>query len=449
MLAHRLALLDRIFDDPTLDPALADLHHQAYYRAYVDWSVVNYVEGHLELGSRCLNQALHYAPLQSIDIEKLVRASALLHYDSAPEVPDPVRFAGDLFKSIHPTAQESRPRQKLLGQFNAELAFRDYESGALSQVWRHALRAVIHEPSWLRNRGLARIALEGFVGPKVFDWMRSRRYSVSASFLDMAAETTSIFISPHLDDVVLSCGGTLAHLVQRKADVVLVTVVTADLAPDVQLPPLARKWHEELGLGNQPFMTRRQEDKATVEHLGIGYRWLGFLDAVYRYPELLQWDEGAPARFDPMADPIFESVRDALLQIIDEHPGATVFVPLGVGRHRDHLLVHQALEEARGMTSAASAYHYYEDYPYAAEVDPQTRLAELGWQAKPFSIDIADVLQERVRLITMHASQMRSLFGDSDSVCGQVMAYATRVGAKGSPRERFWSPAEAAAGNRL
>jgi LmbE family N-acetylglucosaminyl deacetylase len=257
--------------------------------------------------------------------------------------------------------------------------------------------------------------------------------------LETAAQATSIFISPHLDDVVLSCGGTLAHLARRRAEVILVTVFTADSANEAQLSPLARQLHQEWNEDSHPFRLRRQEDRAVAERLGIKYRWLGFLDAIYRDPDLQDSGELFLTEFDPRSDPCFEPVRDAIWQLVNEHPGAIVFAPLGLGHHRDHLLVHHVLQDVKAMTSAASEYYYYEDYPYAAKADLRARLAELDWEAKPLSIDIADTFQERVRLITMHASQLSILFDDPDSVYERVMAYATRVGTKGKPRERFWS----------
>lgn len=443
MLANRVAILDRLFNVPTLERDLANVRHQAYHNAYIEFARDYYALGNFERGARCLNKALQHGPMSSDDLTSL--ADTMAHYALAPEVDAPFKFVRDLFEPIHSTAQVRRLRSKVLGSVNATLAFRHHQAGELSRVWRHALRAVAHDWQLWRNRGLMRIGLESLLGQDLVDRLRSRWAPDSPQLLDVAAETTGIFISPHLDDVVLSCGGTLAHLAQRRAKVILVTVFTADRRLGAPLSPLAQQLHQAWGEENLPFELRRQEDKRTADYLGIECRWLDFADAIYRYPELRNSDELFLRQFDPRADPCLELIRDAIWQLINDHSGAVVFAPLGLGYHRDHLVVHQALEEISGMTSAASAYYYYEDYPYAAKNDLHLRLAELDWEAEALTIDIADTLQERVRLIQMHASQLSTVFDDPARVHAEVMAYASRVGTQGKPRERFW---QARAGSR-
>ena len=439
MLSHRLAILDRFFDDPALETALTNVRQDAYYKAYYHWAVRNYRAGHFDLGAECLNGALRYAPLLAEDMGALVEMSVITHHASTPaKARDPLEFGKELFQAIEPTPQQPRLRQEMLGQLCFNLAFRSYREGDLKQVRRYALGAVTYNPAWLRNRGLVRIALEGMIGPGLFDWLRSRQHPLSTELLETAAKTTSIFISPHFDDVVLSCGGALAHLAQRQAEAILVTVFTAEASDDLVLSPAARQVHLAWGEKDNPYEMRRQEDKATVDYLGIEHRWLDFLDAVYRDPDL-KFNEVLSPAYDPRSDPCFEVIRDAFLQLINEHPGAVVFAPLGLGYHRDHLLVFEALEAVKHLASAGCQVYYYEDYPYVVRADLQSRLAQLDWEAESHSVDISETLQDRIDLIKMHASQMNSLFGGPEGVAEQVTDYATRLGTQGRPRERFWS----------
>jgi LmbE family N-acetylglucosaminyl deacetylase len=367
-------------------------------------------------------------------------SETMTSYALAPEVKDPLKFARDLFKSIRLTAKVRRMRRKVLGQVNAELAFRHRQAGGSNQVWRHALKAVIQDPTWLKNRGLVRIGLEGGLDAVLGGQILSRR-TLSYNFLNRVSKTTCIVISPHFDDAALSCGGTLAHLARRRADILLVTVFTADLAEGTPIPPLAREFHKfTTGDEKYPFKRRGLEELEVVRHLEAKYRWLDFLDGIYRYPEMKAWAEQFRSDFEPRTDACFEPVRDALLQIISEHPSATVFAPLGLGYHRDHLIVHQALEDIKNMTSTVDSYYYYEDFPYAASADLQTRLGQLNWPAQPVAVDIGATLAERVHLIERYTSQRLVLFGDNGKVYEQVESYATRVGAGDKPQERFWSP---------
>ena len=438
MLENRLAILDRLFDDPELVVSLSDVRHQAYYQTFLYFALVFYSIGQLEQGTDCLDKAVEYAPLQSRDLIKV--SESIAHpYVTDPEVKDPIQSVLSLFEAIHFTPEVRRLRHRVLGQVYAALAFRQHQAGTRGHVWRYALSAVIHDPSWLRNRGLARIALEGFVGPRILDWVRSRRLPDSAELLETASKTTIIFVSPHFDDVVLSCGGMLAHLARRRADILLVTVFTADLPDGMQVPPLAWELHEQWGEKKRPHWMRGSEEKKIAEHLGARYLWLDVLDAMYRYPTMQDWQEQFRSDFDPRTDPIFRVVRDRLLKVIEEHHGATVFAPLGLGYHRDHLIVHEVLEDIERRIPAANQYYYYEDYPYADGADLQQRLEQLPWPARASTIDIAETLEERVRLIEMYPSQLNMLFGGPDNVDKAVRAYATRVGVNGQPRERLWS----------
>jgi LmbE family N-acetylglucosaminyl deacetylase len=246
-----------------------------------------------------------------------------------------------------------------------------------------------------------------------------------------------VFISPHFDDVVLSCGGTLTQLSQHEATSLLVTVFTADHTDRALLSPLARQMHALWGGAQKPFALRKNEDKATADHLGLEYCWLEFQDVIYRYPTLRD-DEVLDPRFDPRGDACFEPVRTALLHLLNEHPRAVIFAPLGLGYHRDHLIVHEAVKDAAKMATTSCTLIFYEDFPYAASADLKRRHSEISLKLEPWVVDISTTLSERVRLTQMHVSQMSMLFGEAANAEREIRAYAHRVGTGGNPRERFW-----------
>ena len=460
MLGHRVALLDRLFNDPKLETTLAGVRKQAYYNAYMEATLDYCGLGHFNKGAECLHEALRHLPQRFDDWNDLttncvdglfnLRMQARRSSDDLinriaqialkVEGDSPVRFVHELFRSIQPMPQVNRLRRRALGRVNADLAFSYYQAGTFGRAWRHALSAVIHDRSWLHNRSLARTGLDSLLGPNLVDWIRSSRIFITNYRLEKIAKTPCLFISPHFDDIALSCGGTLAHLAQRKADILLVTVFTADLPTGMQIPSLAMELHKQWGGDNAPFKLRSLEEQSVAKHLGAKYHWLDFLDGMYRYQDMKDWQEQFNPDFQPKSDPCFEPVRKALLQIIQEHPGATVFAPLGLGHHRDHLIVHQAVNSIRAMTSTTTTYFYYEDYPYAAKADLQARLAQLEWATRSLTIEIGATLPERVRLIEMYTSQVEMLFGEARNIYTRVHDYATHVGTKGYPRERFWFP---------
>lgn len=439
MLASRLTILNRLFNTPALEMILSEnIRHQAYHNAYLEFAHDYFTLGDFEQGFQCLNNALQYAPLHSDNLIKI--AEKIIPYAFAPEIEDPIKFTDNLLEALPSTRQVTQLHRKMLGNVNAGLAFRYYRAGKLNHVWRHAVKAILQDPSLSSNRGLLRIAFEGLAGPSVVDKFRSwQQHSRSKKLLRTAAQTTCIFISPHFDDAVLSCGGILTQLARLGADVTLVTVFSAEPINKVPLSPLAQQLHKQWGERTNPYAIRHQEERAVAEYLDIKTRWLDFYDAIYRDSTLVNTSELCLVEFDTKSDPCYEPVRDALLQLINVHPGAVVFAPLGLGHHRDHLVVYQAIESVKATTSAVSSYYYYEDYPYAATANLKARLAELNWKAEPLVIDIKETVEERVRLINMYQSQLSILFENPDCVYDEVIAYATRVGTKDKPRERFWS----------
>ena len=91
-----------------------------------------------------------------------------------------------------------------------------------------------------------------------------------------------LFISPHLDDVALSCGGYVRHLTSAGELVSVLTVFTADPPAGTTLSWFARRNQSAWRLSDAPFAARRGEDAAAMQLLGAQYRHLDCLDAIYR-----------------------------------------------------------------------------------------------------------------------------------------------------------------------
>src|SRR5262245_16193948 len=102
-----------------------------------------------------------------------------------------------------------------------------------------------------------------------------------------------LYFSPHLDDVALSCAGTIANLRARGEAVLVVTFFTGDTGE--ALPALARHFHAAWQLGDRPFAERCAEDIDAARLMDAAHRHEGLLDAIYRkgadgaalYPEIL------------------------------------------------------------------------------------------------------------------------------------------------------------------
>jgi LmbE family N-acetylglucosaminyl deacetylase len=169
------------------------------------------------------------------------------------------------------------------------------------------------------------------------------------------------FISPHLDDAVLSCGELLSVLAGKTE----VTVVTVFTAANGKKPTLsARKALGVAGFhsGHQLYAARRQEDLAALKTIKVRAKHLGEVEALWRekkgsgifaplaslLPELghiyptyrLHIASGKIARADQ--ETIFR-IAAKLKRLIPAD--AVVFAPLGVGSHVDHLVARKAVEQ--------------------------------------------------------------------------------------------------------
>lgn len=237
----------------------------------------------------------------------------------------------------------------------------------------------------------------------------------------------AIYLSPHLDDVVLSCGGQIAARTQSGESVLIVTLASGD--PEASLSPWAQDLHAAWRLDNS-CAVRREEDRRACALLGAEYHHIATPDAMYRnHPETGEplyatlRDVYGPVHPADGVGPIWE---EALRRL---PPARQVVVPLGVGGHVDHGLVRRAAEVVSG-----NSLHYYEDYPYAGRWLAVRKQTWPPWQWRARVIPLASVhLHTRYKAAAAYASQVNMLFDGADNLEGHLTRYVSRVGG-----ERVW-----------
>jgi LmbE family N-acetylglucosaminyl deacetylase len=251
-----------------------------------------------------------------------------------------------------------------------------------------------------------------------------------------------LYLSPHLDDVPLSCAGAIVAQRAAGEDVRVVTFFTADA--EAPLSPLAHWFHTAWDRGDAPYAARRAEDAAACALLGVDVHHEGLLEAIYR-----RGADGAPLYTDKTEmfsaiDRRETMVVDALEARIRAHArdfGADVlYAPMGLGRHADHQVVIAAARRVAATTGLA--LRLYEEWPYAAGRFPKERpgridetIAFFGWQATPKTIAID--IDHRLAVARCYASQIEELFGSDEAMVNEVRAYTAGVGGM-TPAERLW-----------
>ena len=267
---------------------------------------------------------------------------------------------------------------------------------------------------------------------------------------------TVVYLSPHLDDAVLSCGGAIRGLVAQGEPVQVITLITEDIAPGGALSPFAQKLHLDWGNHPRPFSLRRTEDLAALAMLGAQALHLDYLDAIYRTGADGAWMYtdggllfGQVRADDPLACDGGKQLASALADLLAPAfllgEVKRVCAPLAVGCHVDHQIVHAAAWTLLGWGYPVA---FYEDYPYAARPGATDLALEAagatGWRMKIQPLGAGD-LEAKVAALGYYRSQLPILFGGSEAMIGQVWAFASTRAQEVGLAERIWWPPETGA----
>lgn len=240
-----------------------------------------------------------------------------------------------------------------------------------------------------------------------------------------------LFLSPHFDDVVGSCGGTIARLRDAGAAVRIHTVFGGD--PQQPLPPPAVEMHRLWNLGDEPVRRRRAEDAEACRRLGVLATAGSSRDALYRcspdghplYPT-----EGARVG---AIHPLDRPIAARLARALRERPEAARtrhYFPLAIGGHVDHRILARAgtIAHALGLRTA-----FYEDFWYR---DRTPWRPVPGTRAVMFRFS-ADHSRRKIEALAAYRSQIASLYED-DAAMVQAMRRADGLPGEEGFAERYW-----------
>jgi LmbE family N-acetylglucosaminyl deacetylase len=245
-----------------------------------------------------------------------------------------------------------------------------------------------------------------------------------------------IYISPHYDDAVLSCGGSIA--LQRLAGYQALVVTVFGGAGNGSLSAFGQQLHREMGFGTTPaeaVARRQEEDAAACEHVGADTLWLDFPDALYRGYESRDALYGGVNRTDVSFE---DQIAAILLEIRSRAPLAVVYAPMGIGHHVDHQLVTSAADR---LTQQGANIKFYEDFPYvAAQGALAARQSELGLKMEPELNEVSLQVPMRIEASALYRSQIPQLFGSEDHMRQQIESYtgSLRTTYPGIKIERYW-----------
>ena len=153
-----------------------------------------------------------------------------------------------------------------------------------------------------------------------------------------------IYLSPHLDDAVLSAGGLIYDQTQAGIPVEIWTLMCG-FAPEEAVSPFAQALHNLWGFSSAKETTemRRKEDERAATILGASTAHFDFLDCIYRRGSSGEWlysEVFVPPHPEDAALP--SQIAGAIANRLELED--VLVCQLSVGSHVDHVLVRQAAE---------------------------------------------------------------------------------------------------------
>ena len=233
------------------------------------------------------------------------------------------------------------------------------------------------------------------------------------------------YLSPHLDDAALSCGGMIARQARAGEPVVVITICAGDPPPG-PLSPFAQGLHERWNTPAHAVALRRAEDIAALRLLGAEIIHWDMPDCIYRVAEGEHLYASEQAIFGELHPAEAALVEQLAARIRALGPGRVV-APYTLGHHVDHQLVRRAAE------FSGTPLVYYEDYPYA-----EREAIPLDEALRPeiIPLDEADVTA-KIRAIAEYRSQISTFWENAEAMKAALRAFVLKTG-QGALAERIW-----------
>ena len=253
------------------------------------------------------------------------------------------------------------------------------------------------------------------------------------------SETFALFISPHLDDVAFSCGGTLAKLLRANLTSVVCTIFTASVDDP---RGFALRCQTDKGLASEiDYMLLRRAEEAEFAHVigGAKLRHLAFREAPHRgYESAAELFAG-----ERLDDEVWREIVEELKSLAGELNPRVVFAPQGLGNHVDHL---QTIRAVRAANLNAPIL-WYRDTPYAirdADAAPTPLLPD---NLSQLALDIDEEIEAKIKGCIAYTTQIGFQFGGADALREKLFDFhrreAKKDGLVNNARlaERFLAPA--------
>jgi LmbE family N-acetylglucosaminyl deacetylase len=227
-----------------------------------------------------------------------------------------------------------------------------------------------------------------------------------------------IYLSPHFDDVALSCGGLVWEQVKSGERVSIWTICAAE-PPSGPVSPFARSLHARWDTDQGAVSTRREEDRLSSQRMGAATRYFSIPDAIYRRSPIdgsfmYTSDLDLFADLHPQDAELVQNLRSEFSTALPQD--CELVCPLTLGGHVDHRLVRLAAE---GLDRPL---WYYADYPYAVQTADDQDWIPVGMRSLIFPVSETGFLAW-VEAVAAHASQISTFWSDLGQMRSAIQTY--------------------------
>lgn len=222
---------------------------------------------------------------------------------------------------------------------------------------------------------------------------------------------TCLFLSPHLDDAILSCGGFINFLLKNGHQIWVVNIFTEGLSGKISQAARTHlsqsKFRETESLNF--FEMRREEDKKAWSVLGLKPQNLSFIDASWRIgpqKNFLYKDEQRVfyGEISIADEELINKIKNKVIALTSHKKDRlNVFCPLGIGNHVDHLIARIATE------AIFDKIFYWEDVPYNNNREKRRAFFQLNKDYQKI-FEYRDNFSKKKMMLENYSSQILSLF---------------------------------------
>ena len=226
-----------------------------------------------------------------------------------------------------------------------------------------------------------------------------------------------IYLSPHLDDAIYSCGALIDQQVKQGLQVEIWTIFAGQFDAR-KLSDFAKDIHQRWGTGLLSIQARRIEDQKACAFLGAVPQYYNFQDVIYRYksdgkPEIMK-DADLFRKFESRDLQLKERIKSALCNSLQGLENIQVCAPLGLGNHIDHQLVRNAINEAQ----LENPVYYYADFPYVVREEAIVSLEN----REQYELSEENV-QAWCKAIAIYATQISTFWEQETEICEEIIPY--------------------------